>query len=403
MVTPPPTPTPTPPPATVHVNVEQDRVSYTAEEVLFPSCLTPQQRRTVHVVAAELGLFHTSRDQPGGGRCITVSRSPLAQEEPSTSSSGSENIPKPDIHYAYFRLSEEERRHRLQVVEGHYQGWTDRLEQLQLQYAREPSLIVDTANSAEVRYEIAENHLIHMIRVFRASLRQSSSPLQEQVSLRHEPSIYDVDRVRFRWVDSVFALEEMAAHLRRCRVFSLDLEMHSVRSYYGHTCLLQISTSALYSPHMDGPSEEWSNYDSFDYDYVVDTIALWEQIGPELGDVLGDPDIVKLVHGAAGGDVPAFFRDFGLVLVSSFDTQEACSLLKRSCEENDEGRQRWWWGGKVGLGSVLTSLDACTFSDEKDSTQSQDNCQAKLDGPVKLFARFDEVKRRLATADWRER
>ena len=58
---------------------------------------------------------------------------------------------------------------------------------------------------------------------------------------------------------------------------AVDLEMHNVRSYYGFTCLLQLSLP-------DGG------------DYLVDTIALWDHIGDVLGPSFADPSICKVFH-----------------------------------------------------------------------------------------------------------
>lgn len=54
----------------------------------------------------------------------------------------------------------------------------------------------------------------------------------------------------------------------------------------------------------------------------MDTLALWPHIGPALGPIFRDPRVVKIGHAIMGGDAPALFRDFGIIIVNAFDTQE---------------------------------------------------------------------------------
>jgi hypothetical protein len=86
-----------------------------------------------------------------------------------------------------------------------------------------------------------------------------------------------------------------------------DCEMHSFRSYYPLTCLIQISTVHA--------------------DFIIDTLSVWNEIGSVLGPIFANPKIIKIGHGILSMDVPCLFRDFGIVLVSCFDTQEAASVL----------------------------------------------------------------------------
>jgi hypothetical protein len=58
--------------------------------------------------------------------------------------------------------------------------------------------------------------------------------------------------------------------------------------------------------------------------------SLWDLISTLLGPIFADPNIVKIGHGIMGGDIPALFRDFGIVVVNAFDTQEASGFLGRT-------------------------------------------------------------------------
>ncbi len=93
-------------------------------------------------------------------------------------------------------------------------------------------------------------------------------------------------------------LTALRGKLRLAREFAVDLEHHSVHSYLGFTCLLQISTRTE--------------------DFVVDVFPVWDHVS-SLGDVFANPRIVKVFHGATN-DVQWLQRDFGIYVVGLFDT-----------------------------------------------------------------------------------
>ncbi|OWM79821.1 hypothetical protein CDL15_Pgr023233 [Punica granatum] len=107
------------------------------------------------------------------------------------------------------------------------------------------------------------------------------------------------------WVETVPQLEELADILAKERVFAVDTEQHSLRSYLGFTALMQISTQ-----------EE---------DYLIDTIALHDSMGI-LRSVFSNPSICKVFHGA-DNDVLWLQRDFHIYVVNLFDTAKACDVL----------------------------------------------------------------------------
>lgn len=57
---------------------------------------------------------------------------------------------------------------------------------------------------------------------------------------------------------------------------------------------------------------------------------MWEAVSTLLGPIFANPNIVKIGHGIMGGDIPALFRDFGIIVVNAFDTQEASGFLGRT-------------------------------------------------------------------------
>lgn len=59
---------------------------------------------------------------------------------------------------------------------------------------------------------------------------------------------------------------------------------------------------------------------------MVDALALRGQIPAALGPVFADGSIVKVLHGA-DGDVQWLQRDFGIYVVSLFDTGQAARVL----------------------------------------------------------------------------
>ncbi|XP_042519265.1 protein RRP6-like 3 [Macadamia integrifolia] len=109
------------------------------------------------------------------------------------------------------------------------------------------------------------------------------------------------------WVKTESQLEELVKVLSKERVFAVDTEQHSLRSFLGFIALVQISTKKE--------------------DYLVDTIALHDAMGI-LRPVFADPDICKVFHGA-DNDVLWLQRDFHIYVVNLFDTSKACEVLSK--------------------------------------------------------------------------
>lgn len=114
----------------------------------------------------------------------------------------------------------------------------------------------------------------------------------------------------FEWVANAAALQRLLAHLMEVRVveIAVDLEHHSVFSYQGITCLMQIST-------------RWG-------DWVVDTLVDEVREGLEsLNAAFTHPHKVMVLHGAEH-DVLWMQRDFGLYMTNLFDTFHATHVLQ---------------------------------------------------------------------------
>lgn len=77
----------------------------------------------------------------------------------------------------------------------------------------------------------------------------------------------------FIWINTPDQLPPLLEKLLKAQEIAIDLEYHSLRSYYGFVCLMQISTR-----------EE---------DFIIDTLALREEL-EVLNEVFTHPSIIKV-------------------------------------------------------------------------------------------------------------
>jgi cobalt/nickel-transporting P-type ATPase D len=115
-----------------------------------------------------------------------------------------------------------------------------------------------------------------------------------------------LDQTPCSFIDDPLQLAAVAVRLKSSPRLALDIEHHSTHTYYGQSCLIQIS---------DGSE-----------DYIIDAIALRFVIPNTLGPLFTDPSILKVVHGG-GSDVLWLLRDFGIRLINIFDTEKCCQVL----------------------------------------------------------------------------
>lgn len=137
----------------------------------------------------------------------------------------------------------------------------------------------------------------------------------------------------YEFISTSNQLQALIGYLSSVSELAIDLEHHSIRSYQGLVCLMQISTR--------------------DRDFIVDPLTLWSEL-PALLDIFTNPAIVKVFHGA-DSDVIWLQRDFGLYIVNMFDTGQAARelqlpsfslayLLKRMCQvDTDKSFQLADW------------------------------------------------------------
>ncbi len=105
-------------------------------------------------------------------------------------------------------------------------------------------------------------------------------------------------------VDTPSLLADAVARLRLAPVIGIDTESDGFHRYREKVCLIQIS--------------------DMDQDYIFDCLAL-DDLNP-LGALFGDPNQIKIFHGA-DYDVVSMRRDFGFDFVNLFDTMIAAQFL----------------------------------------------------------------------------
>ena len=106
------------------------------------------------------------------------------------------------------------------------------------------------------------------------------------------------------YVSSPVQMELLAVALRNHNVIGIDTESNNLHAYQDRVCLIQIST----------PSDV----------FIVDPLAM-ENVGA-LGNILEDPNIIKIIHGC-DYDLRSLNRDYGFDIYNVFDTELAARFL----------------------------------------------------------------------------
>jgi len=104
----------------------------------------------------------------------------------------------------------------------------------------------------------------------------------------------------FVWIDSEDQLRETAKILSREFIIAVDTESHTVDSYLGFICLIQIAT--------------------YEFNFIIDVLKLYKSIYELLGPVFENPSIVKLFCDT--GDVRELQRDFAFYSQAVINLQE---------------------------------------------------------------------------------
>ena len=91
----------------------------------------------------------------------------------------------------------------------------------------------------------------------------------------------------------------------------VDAENHSLNSYEGFLCLIQLSVYPVV--HQCAPIT-----------FLVDVLApeVRQNFKQTIGEVFENPSVIKLLHGCISSDVVWLMRDFGVMINGVFDTQD---------------------------------------------------------------------------------
>ena len=113
------------------------------------------------------------------------------------------------------------------------------------------------------------------------------------------------------WIDSADTLQLLANYLSTQTIIAVDTEGHNQQSFLGMTCFIQVSTH--------------------DKDFLVDALALYQEIGPILGKVFSSFSTVKLFHDMI--DIRSLQRDFDLFTCGAINMQEAFHHYKPGAQK----------------------------------------------------------------------
>ena len=174
-------------------------------------------------------------------------------------------------------------------------------------------------NSSIFSSSTSKNKYIGINNPYETEIRQAAmSPpswlLKEKTNI---PMFKKLHEVKYEYIDNIKGLEDMIDSLEKELAIAVDLENHSMRSFQGFVCLMQISTHTS--------------------DYIIDTILLRNHLHV-LNTIFTNPNIVKVFHGA-DYDIHWLQRDFGIYVVSLYDTGQNSRVLEYpsfsiTCYEN---------------------------------------------------------------------
>ena len=124
----------------------------------------------------------------------------------------------------------------------------------------------------------------------------------EKPKSMHETPLKYIDKIEdLKWLKNYIGSENRSS----IKEIGVDLEHHDMHSYYGFTCLIQISTR--------------------NHDFIIDSVELKSELHI-LNEIFTDPSLVKIFHGA-DSDILWLQRDFGIYVVNMFDTHKCCNVL----------------------------------------------------------------------------
>ena len=353
--------------------------------VHFPATLTPAQRRLVHVVSSSLGLAHASFGRDAMRYCI-ISRDAefLAHIDDDGSyledggahpSSDTLHTPvwirppppsqkwydpsitsKPRVvpHFLRVSLQHSAAEQHLVVRMKSYFG----LHPEQSLHVPEASRRLGLGLGLGVGMEVTRAAGSSSSIIISAGGSDWLDPLSPpafppQQTLRYTRP-WDASLVTI--VDTIPKLLAAATILSLATEVAFDVEMHSYRSFYGMTCLVQMAAAGQ--------------------TFLIDTLAVWDSVGPALRPIFADPAIVKIGHSVAGGDIPSLHRDFGIVIVNCFCTQVAAAAVGLTPVSKDGSNNSSTDGcsSSIGLAAMLSLLECPNSEDFSVAKEGMKSC-----------------------------
>lgn len=138
-------------------------------------------------------------------------------------------------------------------------------------------------------------------------LAATTAMSERQFHLSETTVFKQMEQTPFTFITTEEQLFDAVERIKTASELAVDLENHSVRSFQGFTCLMQLSTRRE--------------------DFVVDLLALRGSVQRALSPIFADASTVKVLHGA-DYDIQWLERDFGIYVVNMFDTGQAARLLQ---------------------------------------------------------------------------
>ena len=280
-----------------------------AEDILsapyidLPSTLSAKQRRVVHELCVDVGLFHCgagNRNVPNDRRIVVSIHYDGLQHVPNLN----EPIGVPVMRWLpwYYRND------HVNVRSDTRSNGTDQ---------DKAKCLADANNQFVLNSTLKGRQAIEALidqpgRCLRDAHDAINFSELEGMDLSQDDVLPNIDGKQDAWM-LVDTPEKMSVCVReitdsQATEIGFDLECYNRSRYVQATCLIQLHAN--------------------DKDYVVDTLApgVWDAV-PLLEPLFSDPNLVKIGHSVTGTDVPSLHRDFGLFLVNSFDTYEAAKVL----------------------------------------------------------------------------
>lgn len=138
-----------------------------------------------------------------------------------------------------------------------------------------------------------------------SELQSFVTPFEQLIAPSSIKEVIDLKNTPLKIIDTKNELESLINILNNVKEFAFDVEHHSLRSFLGLTCLIQISTSYL--------------------DFIVDPFPIWKHMYL-LNEPFSNSKILKILHGGSS-DVIWLQRDFGIYVINIFDTSIAMKEL----------------------------------------------------------------------------